>query len=1291
MPQLVQFPKGAQGAIAPRPIFKHPVCRFLERTTAESNQVDKLDLPSIDPTFSFSLFPRPMQTLSQSTSQSASSSASSATASTTAPASSLFLQRLHSPDRPVLVFDGGMGTNLQTQNLTADDFGGADYEGCNEYLVITKPEAVEAVHRGFLEAGADVIETDTFGSASIVLAEYDLGDRAYELSKVAAELAKRCAADYSTPDKPRFVAGSMGPTTKLPTLGHIDYDTMKASFEEQAEGLFDGGVDLFIVETCQDVLQIKAALNAIEAVFAKKGDRRPLMVSVTIELQGTMLVGSDVAAMLTILEPYPIDILGLNCATGPDRMADHIRYLSQHSPFVISCIPNAGIPENIGGHAHYKLTPMELRMALMHFVEDLGVQVIGGCCGTRYDHIQQLAELAPTLTPKTRDVRGAEAGNGANPSPHPARPALTYIPAAASIYSAQPYDQDNSFLIIGERLNASGSKKVRELLNAEDWDGLVAVARSQVKEGAHILDVNVDYVGRDGEKDMHDLVSRLVTNVNLPLMIDSTEWQKMEAGLKVAGGKCILNSTNYEDGNERFFKVLELAKQYGAGIVVGTIDEDGMARTAKQKVAIAQRAYRDAVEYDIPPHEIFYDPLALPISTGIEEDRVNGRETVEAIRQIRQTLPGVHILLGVSNISFGLSPAARITLNSMFLHEATQAGMDGAIVSAAKILPMAKIDSKHQTVCHDLIYDRRRFEGEVCVYDPLTELTTLFEGVSAREARSNRESLADLPIEERLKRHIIDGERIGLDHALTEALESYPPLHIINTFLLDGMKVVGELFGSGQMQLPFVLQSAETMKAAVAQLEPFMEKSDTGNNAKGSFLIATVKGDVHDIGKNLVDIILTNNGYQVINLGIKQSVDSIIDAYQEHQPDCIAMSGLLVKSTAFMKENLEVFRERGITVPVILGGAALTPKFVYEDCQNVYNGRVIYGKDAFADLHFMDKLMPAKAGENWDDQAGFLDEVAETPPLEPAAADQPAVAEVAQPATLAVVDTRRSDAVTLDLPRPTPPFWGTQVLTPDDISIAEVFEYLDLQALIAGQWQFRKPKDQTRAEYDAFLAETVHPILAQWKQRVIEENLLHPTVVYGYFPVLAEGNGLEVYEPAVAAGRDGERGAIAHFEFPRQPGGKRLCIADFFRPKADFAGEYDVFPMQAVTVGDIATQVAKQLFDSNQYTDYLYFHGMAVQLAEALAEWTHARIRRELGYGDLELSTLRDVLQQRYQGSRYSFGYPACPNMQDQYTQLDLLGSDRIGMSMDDSEQLYPEQSTTAIVVYHPTAKYFSA
>ncbi|MBA2747469.1 MAG: methionine synthase, partial [Tatlockia sp.] len=979
---------------------------------------------------------------------------------------SLFLSRLHSKSRPVIVFDGAMGTSLQTQNLTAEDFGGAEYEGCNEYLVHTKPESVKTVHRDFLIAGADVIETDTFGGTSIVLAEYDLGDQAYSLNKAAAELAKSVTSEFSTPEKPRFVAGSIGPGTKLPTLGHIDYDSLESAFAEQAEGLYDGGVDLFIVETCQDVLQIKAALNGIEQVFQRKGERRPLMVSVTMEVQGTMLVGTEIGAVLSILEPYPIDILGLNCATGPDRMAEHIKYLSQHSPFVVSCIPNAGLPENIGGHAHYKLTPMELKMALMHFIEDLGVQVIGGCCGTRPDHIQKLAEIGTTLQPKERQVQ--------------------YEPAAASIYSAQPYEQDNSFLIVGERLNASGSKKCRDLLNAEDWDGLVALGKAQVKEGAHILDVNVDYVGRDGVRDMHELASRLVTSATLPLMLDSTEWEKMEAGLKVAGGKCLLNSTNYEDGEPRFLKVLELAKKYGAGIVIGTIDEDGMARTADKKFAIAHRAYHQAVEYGIAPYEIFFDALALPISTGIEEDRANGSATIESIKRIRQELPGCHVILGVSNVSFGLNPAARVVLNSMFLHYATAAGMDAAIVSASKILPLARIEDKHQEVCRQLIFDDRKFDGDICVYDPLTELTTLFEGATTKRDRTEDENL---PVEERLKRHIIDGERIGLEEQLKKALETHPPLEIINVFLLDGMKVVGELFGSGQMQLPFVLQSAETMKAAVAFLEPFMEKKAGDRSAKGTVVIATVKGDVHDIGKNLVDIILSNNGYKVVNLGIKQPVDTIIDACLQHEADCIAMSGLLVKSTAFMKENLQVFNDRGITTPVILGGAALTPKFVYEDCQNAYNGQVIYGKDAFSDLHFMDKLMPAKLQAQWSDRTGFLNGVAEK--VEENGRKQAVeVAETVVEAENIPLDTRRSEAVEVDIKRPTPPFWGTQLLEGADIDLEEVFGYLDLQALIAGQWQFRKPREQSKEEYEAFLEEKVYPVLAQWKQRVVEEKLL---------------------------------------------------------------------------------------------------------------------------------------------------------------------------------------------------------
>jgi 5-methyltetrahydrofolate--homocysteine methyltransferase len=1211
-----------------------------------------------------------------------------------------FLDWLHGPERPVLVFDGATGTSLQEMDLTAEDFGGAALEGCNENLVFTRPDAVQAVHRLFLEAGCDVIETDTFGAASIVLAEYGLEDQAFAINLRAAELAREMAAVFSTPTKPRFVAGSMGPTTKLPTLGHIDFDTMKASFREQAAGLIAGDVDLFIVETCQDVLQIKAALQGIEEAFAAAGERRPLMVSVTMETTGTMLVGSDIAAVVAILEPFPIDVLGLNCATGPEQMKDHIRYLSQHSPFVVSCIPNAGLPENIGGVAHYRLTPTEMRMQMMHFVEDLGVQVIGGCCGTTPAHIGALADLAAGLKPAQRQVR--------RPRQRLERPPLHYEPAVASIYGVTPYFQDNSFLIIGERLNASGSKKVRELLNDEDWDGLVAVARGQVKENAHVLDVNVDYVGRDGVKDMHDLVSRLVTNVNLPLMLDSTEWQKMEAGLKVAGGKCILNSTNYEDGDERFFKVLELARDYGAGVVVGTIDEEGMARTAERKFAIAQRAYRDALAFGLPAHEIFYDPLALPISTGIEEDRANAAATIEAIRRIRSELPGVHVVLGVSNVSFGLSPAARIVLNSVFLQDCCDAGMDAAIVSPAKILPLAKISEEHQQICRDLIHDRRRFEDGICVHDPLTLLTTEFEGVSAKEARASGPSLADLPLEERLKQHIIDGERIGLEAALQQALTEHPPLKIINTFLLDGMKVVGELFGSGQMQLPFVLQSAETMKSAVAFLEPHMERKEGESSSKGKFLIATVKGDVHDIGKNLVDIILTNNGYEVINLGIKQSVDAIVEAQRQHGADCIAMSGLLVKSTAFMKDNLETFNTVGISVPVILGGAALTPRFVHGDCRQAYRGQVIYGRDAFADLRFMDALMDAKTGGRWDDHEGFLDGAPEGlglgDPAAPAAAAEEGPQEAATASSIAAqagtppaASEERSAAVPAETAI-APPFWGTRVLTEAAIDLDEVFSYLDRNALFAGQWQLRKTQQQSRQEYEAMLAEKAEPVLQEWLGRCRTEGLLTPRVAYGYFPCGRDGNALVVFDPeGMAAGAPAAAGGpeLGRFVLPRQRSGNRYCIADFYRDGVTAADgslkPSDVLPMQAVTMGEGATCFAQELFRADRYTDYLYFHGLGVQMAEALAEWTHARIRREMGFAADEPTALRDVLAQRYQGSRYSFGYPACPNVADSRQQLAWLDTDRIGLTMDESDQLEPEQSTTALVALHSQARYFSA
>ncbi len=1193
-----------------------------------------------------------------------------------------FLERLHSPERPVLVFDGATGTSLQQMELTAVDFGGSALEGCNEILVRTRPDVVRAVHKQFLDAGCDVIETNTFGSTSLVLAEYDLENEAFELNRQAALLAREMADQYTTDQHPRYVAGSMGPTTKLPSLGHVSFDVMKACFTEQALGLLAGNVDLFIIETCQDVLQIKAALTGVEEAFSQTGERRPLMVSVTMETTGTMLVGSDIAAVVAILEPFPIDILGLNCATGPEQMKEHMRYLSSCSPFVVSCIPNAGLPENIGGVAHYRLTPIEMKMALHHFIEDLGIQVIGGCCGTTPAHISALVEVARELKPALREVR--------QPHQYLERPLLKAESAAASLYGTTSYEQENSFLIIGERLNASGSKKVRDLLNEENWDGLIGVARSQVKENAHILDVNVDYVGRDGEADMHELVSRLVTNVNLPLMLDSTEWQKMEAGLKVAGGKCLLNSTNYEDGNERFFKVLELARTYGAGVVIGTIDEEGMARSAERKFAIAQRAYRDALEFGIPAREIFYDPLALPISTGIEEDRRNGCETIAAIKRIRDDLPGTHVVLGVSNISFGLSAASRIVLNSIFLHDCCSAGMDAAIVSPAKILPISKISEEHQQVCRDLINDKRRFENGLCVYDPLTTLTSLFEGVSAKEARASGPSLADLPVEERLKQHIIDGERIGLEQALADGLQNYKPLEIVNTFLLDGMKVVGELFGSGQMQLPFVLQSAETMKSAVAFLEPHMEKvigadGKLESSAKAKLLIATVKGDVHDIGKNLVDIILTNNGYEVINLGIKQSVEAIIEAQKMHGADCIAMSGLLVKSTAFMKDNLDAFNQADIDVPVILGGAALTPRFVNKDCRNVYHGQVIYGRDAFTDLRFMDALVEAKKSNNWDNKQGFLVESPEGFDLGKAEPDPGDLDEPAKPTSQLdlVISSDRSAAVPEEQALK-PPFWGTKILLEDEIPFEQIFAYLDRQALFAGQWQLRKNQNQSREEYDQIIQSKAEPVLKEWIERIKAEDLLSPRVAYGYFPCGRDGNSVVIYDPANPSK------CLGRFELPRQRSGNRYCIADFYRD-LNKQSATDVIPMQAVTMGETATAFAKELFKADRYSDYLYFHGLGVQLAEALAEWTHARIRGEMGFSTEEPSNLKDVLAQRYRGSRYSFGYPACPNVADSRPQLTWLGAERIGLSMDESDQLDPEQSTTALVALHSKARYFSA
>ena len=1160
----------------------------------------------------------------------------------------------------IVVFDGAMGTNLQVQNLTLDDFGGLRFEGCNENLLITRPDAVEKVHTGFLDVGCDVIETNSFNGTPVDFAEYDMAEQAYDMNVLAARLAKRIASDYSTKDKPRWVAGSIGPGRKLPTLGHISFADLKAAYAEQVRGLIDGGVDLLIVETCQDLLQTKAALAAIFAHFQNHRIRVPVIAQVTIETFGTMLNGTEIGAALTALAPFPIDVIGMNCGTGPRHMTESIRYLCENAPLPVSILPNAGLPSVKEGKMHYDETPETFTSQLVHFAGDFGVNIVGGCCGTTPAHLKLVVEAMQRITPKPRDAR--------------------LVPAASSIYFQQPYVQDASFLIVGERVNASGSKKMRDLLNIEDWDGLVSLAKDQEREGAHVLDVNVDFVGRNGEADMHELASRLATNIKIPLMFDSTEWQKMEAGLQHAGGKCILNSTNYEDGEPRFAKVLELAKAYGASVVIGTIDEEGMARTADGKLKIARRAYEQATQkYGIPADDIFFDALALPISTGIEEDRRNVLETIEGIRRIKAELPGCFTILGVSNISFGLNPASRVVLNSVFLHDAVEAGLDAAIVNASKIEPLNRIEARQLEVALDLIYDRRKFDGDACTYDPLVEFTKLFEGVTSK---SKKKEARGATVEERLKYHIIDGEKLGLEQNLNLALEKYSALDIINNILLDGMKVVGDLFGSGQMQLPFVLQSAEAMKTAVRFLEPFMEKKG-GATAKGTMVLATVKGDVHDIGKNLVDIILTNNGYRVFNLGIKQTIDTILNAHEEHKADAIGMSGLLVKSTLIMKENLEIMNERGIKAPVVLGGAALTRKYVEDDLKSIYHGTLFYARDAFAGLHTMDKLMSGVAQTSVGESDG--DHRLKSMPLEEELLAEEAklgVRKSARPRGAIKVSgdtthTVRSD-VRDDAPIPTPPFYGSRVV--DDISLDDVFAYVNETALFKGQWQFKQGR-KSAEEYQAFVAEHVRPVYEDLKERSKRERLLTPRVVYGYFPAQSSGNDLIVYD-------DNAKTERARFTFPRQTAGKRLCLADFF---ASFdSGRMDVVAFHLVTVGRRASEYSQELFKRDNYAEYLYFHGLSVESAEAMAELWHKRIREELGIAVNDSKNLNELFRQGYQGSRFSFGYPACPNLEDQAKLFELLDPSRIDVELTEEFQLEPEQSTSAIIIHHPEARYFS-
>lgn len=1149
----------------------------------------------------------------------------------------------------VLIVDGAMGTMLQEQNPTLEDFQG--HEGCNEILNVSSPEMVKKVHRAYLEVGVDGIETNTFGANFGNLAEYGIEDRIFELAYAGAKLAREVADEFSSA-QPRWVFGSIGPGTKLPTLGHTTYATLRDAYQECARGLIEGGSDALLVETSQDLLQTKAAINGCRAAIDVSGKDLLLIAQVTVETTGTMLLGSEIGAALTALEPLGIDVIGLNCATGPAEMSEHLRQLSQSSSVMLSCMPNAGLPILESGGARYPLTPKELAKSLQTFVDDYGLNIIGGCCGTTPEH---LAEVVRTFNGGTRGV---------------ARRSVSFDPGAASLYQHASFRQQNTYMAIGERTNANGSKAFRDALLENDWQQCLEIAKGQIREGAHMLDLCVDYVGRNGVADMEQLAELFATSSTLPIVLDSTEPAVLQAGLEKLGGRAVINSVNYEDGDgpsSRFAKIMPLVKEHGAAVVALTIDEEGQARTSDWKVRVASRLIEDLTNnWGLRVCDILIDSLTFPIATGQEETRRDGIETLEAIKEIRAQFPEVQTVLGVSNISFGLNPAARIVLNSVFLHEAVSAGLTSAIIHPSKITPMNRIDEKSRELALDLIYDRRKYDSvsQEVVYDPLTEFLAHFEGAEVTSSRNSRaEQLAALSLPDRLKQRIIDGERNGLEEDLELAIsEGMAPLDIINNLLLDGMKTVGELFGKGEMQLPFVLQSAEVMKRAVAHLEPKMEKSDS--SGRGKILLATVKGDVHDIGKNLVDIILSNNGYNVHNIGIKQTINTIIDEAEKENVDVIGMSGLLVKSTVIMKENLEELAIRGLAErwPVILGGAALTRAFVEQDLAEAYPGTVRYAKDAFEGLELMDRVMAVKRGE----PGAALPELRKrrTKLVRP---DEAA----------SEIDTTRSD-IRADNAIPTPPFWGSRVIK--GIPLNDYVNMLDERALFVGQWGLKGGKS-----FAEMAEQEGRPRLRQLLNDIQVNNWIEAAVVYGYYPCFSDGNDLVILDPETPQ----ERNEISRLTFPRQRRDRRLCLSDFFASKE--SGRIDVVAFHVVTMGEAVSRATAQLFAQNNFREYLELHGLSVQLTEALAEYWHARIRAEQGFGMEDSSELDSILDQGYRGSRYSFGYPACPDLSQQTQLCELLKPERIGVKLSEEFQLHPEQSTSAIIVHHPEAKYFNA
>lgn len=1144
---------------------------------------------------------------------------------------------LASLEQTILVADGAMGTMLQSANLDLSHFQGHD--GCNELVNLTKPELVEEIHLKYFHSGSDAVQTNSFGCNFANFLEYGIVDRIYEVSFAAARIAKN-AADQVGPGK--FVLGSMGPGTKLPSLGHVNFSTLREHYLQNAKGLIDGGADGLLIETTQDLLQAKAAVVGAQDASIACGTDVPILVSITVEQSGTMLIGSEVPAAITSLMNLGINAIGMNCATGPEEMSEHLRTFKELVNIPISCMPNAGLPILRDGQAHYPLAPNPFAIFMERFIKDYGIRIIGGCCGTTPEHIAEISKLKQKAELEQR---------------------TTILDSVSSLYQSVNLSQDKTYLNIGERANANGSKEFRKALLDDNFDDCVEIAKRQVQDGSHVLDLCVDYVGRDGIKDMREIASRLATASTLPVMLDSTEPEVIRTGLEVLGGRSIINSLNYEDGDgpeSRFQKMLNLAKLHGTAVVALTIDEDGQARTSDWKVRVATRLIEDLRREGIEDSSILIDALTFPIATGQEETRRDGLETLHAISSIKKKFPKVKTILGLSNISFGLNPAARQALNSIFLSEARKHGLDAAIVDSAKILPLNRIDERNQKLLLDLIYDKREYDQTgVLIYDPLSEVLNAFSDAKSIGSSLSREAtLKDQPIDKRIQTRIIEGISKGLIDDLDEMVKTLPPLDIVNSLLLPAMKEVGDLFGAGVMQLPFVLQSAETMKLAVGHLEPLMDRVD--DKGKGRVLLATVKGDVHDIGKNLVDIILTNNGYTVFNIGIKQSIQQIIDAAIENEVDVIGLSGLLVKSTVIMKENLEELNIRGLATkfPVILGGAALTRSYVEDDLASLYQGTVRYAKDAFEGLDLVEKLI-TKSRFGIDN----------LPPLR-----RRTHAKVKNESEF--VSTIRSNISDQNLV-PQMPFFGSKVIK--GISLSEVAKWLDLRATFVGQWGLKESKN---GQNSSLIETEGYPRLRYWLDEIHQKGLNEMAVVYGHYPAYSIGNKIYLLDEKL-------ENEICEFSFPRQSYGEKLCLADYVRTKE--SGEPDFVSFHVVTMGNAVSKYANELFQNDRYRDYLEIHGLSVQLTEALAEMWHARVRRELGIANNDAVSLDRILKQEYQGERFSFGYPACPDLSMQLPLVDLLGIERIGVTLSEEFQLHPEQSTSAIIFHHPDARYFNA